>query len=207
MRPLKKMEITESSRRTWATALMHGGWWGALGMTALSVTDSVARPLGVLVVLFIGIAIAAGASRSRMRLADTIMAVFQTGLTASVALQSNTAPMVSGVCTIVADLEGRIQTAERTEVVGWINDELIDRSFEDIIPDRFLRLHLATFKQFRDSDPSRTAGVTFDIPLLREDGEEILSRMTVARIGDTLVATISATPLAMITNSNVEPVS
>lgn len=172
---------------------MHGGWWTALILTALRTTD-VWRPAtgGVVIVFLIGVAIAAGGARSRMRLSDTITQVFQTGLTAAVALQTN---VVTTACIVEADLEGNIRTIEHPEVIGWENGDLEDRPFEDLVPDRFLRLHLATLKQLREDSSEglrqgRTAGVTLNMPIVGEDKTEAPIRMTVARLGERLVISL-----------------
>lgn len=80
------VELSENTRRRVAATLAHGGWWGALLLTGMHVSTlgpDTPRSFGVVIVLFIGVAIAASLARSRMRLTDTITAVFQTGLEVS----------------------------------------------------------------------------------------------------------------------------
>jgi hypothetical protein len=60
--------------------LCQVGWWGALIMTLFDTLGYLPRAAGVLIVMFIGIAIAAGQARSRMRLTDVIVGVFQVGI-------------------------------------------------------------------------------------------------------------------------------
>lgn len=198
MRPITR-EIPETTRAKAALAFMIIGWTGAATIVALIYGDVLDNHRPGLLPL-VGLAVAATLVRSRMRLTETITQVFQAGLTTSVALQTN---VVSTACIIETDLEGRIRAVEHPEVIGWPDGELIARSFEDIVPDRFLRLHLATFKQFRDSTEVRTAGVTLNIPIVREDGEEAPTRMTIARLGDALVSTL--VPAAARIGENENP--
>lgn len=71
--------ITEERRRAGATVLACVGWFGALALTVLRTADVIPDSTGIYVVLLIGVAIAAGMSLSRMRLAKTINAVFRAG--------------------------------------------------------------------------------------------------------------------------------
>lgn len=71
--------IKEEHRRVGALILAHTGWWGALVGTALRVFNVIPQQYGVVIVLLIGVGVAAGLSLSRMRLATTIREVFKAG--------------------------------------------------------------------------------------------------------------------------------
>lgn len=182
-------DISERARRRWATALMHTGWWGGFACATLRTLKVLPDQVVVVTLFLVGVAVAASTARSRMRLSDTITQVFQTGLTTAVALQANA---VTNACVVETDLEGRIIAVEHPEIIGWHNGDLPERALDDLIPDRFLRLHLATFKQFREDseDGIRATGVTLHIPVLARDGYETPTRMTIARMGNILISTL-----------------
>lgn len=68
----------------------HGAWWAAFAWTALLTYVNLTRPItappgafqrvsGIGIILLMGVAIALGSALSRMRLAKTILTVFETG--------------------------------------------------------------------------------------------------------------------------------
>jgi hypothetical protein len=73
----------EDARRLLTRALAWGAWLTAMALTALRLTGEVGQAQGVLIVFFIGIAIAAGSALSRMHLRDTIVGAFEAGLHAA----------------------------------------------------------------------------------------------------------------------------
>lgn len=183
----------EEARERLASVLMHVGWWSALTFTFLAVSELIPRPMGTLVVLLIGVAIAASLARSRMRLADTISQVFETGLTAAVTLQSNI--LAAQVCIVETDLEGEIAASDCNSIIGWSDGDLKGKNVEDLIPDRCLRTYQTTMKEFHEPVPtqSRISGVTLYMPAVGEDGEERATRLTIARLGDTMIFTFVPT--------------
>lgn len=71
--------IREERRRTLTLVLALVGWWGALALCFLQVTEIIEQDLSVVVILCVGVAISAGLSLSRMRLAETMKNVFSAG--------------------------------------------------------------------------------------------------------------------------------
>lgn len=82
--------IPERGRRTIAAALMYGGWLACFGVflyATLSFDPSkgefAPQWVSFTFIASIGISIAAGAARGRMRLTDTIVSAFRAGMTAA----------------------------------------------------------------------------------------------------------------------------
>lgn len=176
----------------------HGAWWGALALTvALTVVNLLADPLsppsafqrvsGIFIVLMIGCGIALGSALARMRLADTIADVFETGLKVATVLQTN---VTASACMIETDIEGTVQAVEHAEVIGWRRESLMGKNIDILIPDRFLRQHQDNFRKFGNGEESRVAGATITMPCLTEAGMEQGMRLSVARLGDSLLGTL-----------------
>lgn len=176
----------------------HGSWWGALILTViLTVMNLSANPLeppntfqriaGIFIVFLIGVGIALGSALARMRLADTIADVFETGLKVATVLQTN---VTASACMVETDHEGIIQSVEHAEVIGWRRDSLIGRNVDILVPDRFLRQHQENFKRFSNGDNGRMAGTTINMPCLSEAGQELGIRLSIARLGETLLGTL-----------------
>lgn len=75
--------MKQETRHRAALVGAWGGWLTATGLTALRVTDQIGQAVGIVIVLFIGVAIACGMTLSRMRLSATIVATFQAGILAA----------------------------------------------------------------------------------------------------------------------------
>lgn len=194
---MKALKLTEDQRRTVATGLVHIGWWGALGLTITDIAivqadpaGRAARSMGIIIVLLIGVAIAASSARSRMRLADTIAAVFETGMQAAGSEPRRT-------CVMEADLEGVIQWVENADVIGWSRNALLGHKIVDLMPERFRPVHDSNVAALMASDNGREIGPTLTLSMLSQDGQEIVVQKVLSRIGhETLMATISAVPTA-----------
>lgn len=194
---MKATKLTEDQRRTAAVALVHIGWWGALTLTFLDIaviqtdpTSRAARSMGIVIVLLIGIAIAASSARSRMRLGDTIAAVFETGMQAAGAEPRRT-------CVMEASLEGVIQWVENADVIGWTRSALIGHRIQDLLPERFRAAHETNVAALLASDNGREIGPTLTLSMLTQEGQEVVVQKMLSRIGhQTLMATITAVPTA-----------
>jgi len=75
--------MNQESRQVATIAIAYGSWSLALGLTFLRTSDILPAQYSMLIVLFIGVGIAAGLRLSRMRLAHTMTAVFHAGMTAA----------------------------------------------------------------------------------------------------------------------------
>jgi hypothetical protein len=205
---MKKINFTEELRHRTALTLAHGGWWGAVVWAIVLTYFNVINPLpnppmpvqrisGIFIILLMGVGIAACSSLSRMRLSKTISKVFETGLTAAVSIH-NVSGAVHGAptCIIQCNMDGEIQSVEHGEVIGWPNGEgesLVGLTLDHIIPQDFLRVNNAALEQYRVASKSYEAAVvtTFNLPLIGADGVSRPMRLTIARLGDTLVKSIS----------------
>lgn len=204
---MSKINITEETRHKIALTLANVGWVGAVLwatlLTYLNLTHPpttapmpIQRVSGILIILLMGVGIAACSSLSRMRLSKTISKVFETGLTAAVAIH-NSAGNRSGTptCTVQCSLEGTIKSVEHGEVIGWPNGDgraLVGLTLDHIIPQEFLRVNNAALEQYRAASTSYESAVvvTFNLPLVGSDGVSRPMRLTIARLGDTLVKSI-----------------
>ncbi|MFJ9413016.1 PAS domain-containing protein [Streptomyces sp. NPDC101227] len=165
-------------------------------LTVLRTTDVLPMQAGSLIVLVIGVAIAASLALSRMRLSDTIITVFEAGLKAATVLQANAS--APSVAVVEVDYNGKIVQCEHAEVIHWTYGALHGRPLEDLIPDRYLRGHREGFERFREAGDTHVAGATLHVPVLGQDGQEHSMRLSVARIGEAFVGTLS--PNSEVTN-------
>lgn len=69
----------EDQTRRATLITMYGAWAVSIGLTVLRAVDELPQQYGVVIVVFIGVAIAAGQARTRHKLADSIVAAFETG--------------------------------------------------------------------------------------------------------------------------------
>jgi PAS domain S-box-containing protein len=180
-------------RDNWETITAVMAWFSWLGSFVLTVYVTTLplthpnRQYGILIIFWIGVAIASGLSLGRHKLARTIGATFDAGLKAATALQAN---VMAPAAVVEVDFDGKIVTVEHSEVIGWTRGNLHGRQLEELIPDRFLRSHRNGFARFKESGDSRVAGATLSVPVLTQNGEEMPVRLTVARLGDTFVGTL-----------------
>lgn len=82
--------MREETRRRATTVLAWGSWLGAFALTALLTWYNITRPPtalpttyqrvgGLIIILLMGVGIAAGQALSRMKLAETIVRAFEEG--------------------------------------------------------------------------------------------------------------------------------
>lgn len=191
--------------------LAHVGWWGTAIIIVLRAFERIPQSLGSTAILTLGFAVAASLSLSRMRLGRTVSQVFQTGLSLAVSLTTS-GPTEDGdrprAAVFRTDLEGVIKSCERTDVVGWPEEQsgqLEGRAMDTLIPDRFLSLNHAALTQYRQASAGGTdevgVVVAFNVPLRGFDGKERAFRMTIARLGDTLIKTL--VPISDTLSSNL----
>lgn len=186
------INIDEDRRGTLYRIGAWGSWWGVAGLLGINIsmggsTGGAPPWLGLVIVVLMGTGIAFGMALSRMRLASTISGVFQVGMRAAIALQSN---LHSPAGVIEVDINGQIVEVEHAEVLGWQRDKLIGQPLDCLIPDRYLRRHQEGFKAFRQSGKSRVGGATLNVPVRQPNGEEKRFRLTVARMGAIFVGTL-----------------
>ena len=187
--------MTEQQRRAAATWLTYIGWWGAFILLLIDEiavnadpNSRVARGMGILIVLLIGVAIAAGAARGRMRLTDTITSVFEAGM--------NIAEEPRRTCVMETDTKGIIQWAENPDVIGWQRNALIGHDLRDLLPERMRVVHDANVMQLMNSSNGRDVGPTLTLSMLTQGGQEITVQKVLARLGTAFIATITLVPSA-----------
>lgn len=78
-----RIELAEDDRRKATLGLAWAGWVGTGVLVILRATELVPMAWGSVAILTIGVAIAASLARSRMRLTDTIVGVFEVGVNAA----------------------------------------------------------------------------------------------------------------------------
>lgn len=121
------IDISEQGRRGIALGLAVGGWLSALVVAILDVAGIFAQhPAGVVVILLVGISIAASLSRTRMRMTDTITGVFRVGLEASRARKD------IDYCTIAFDRDGRVVSVSNGNVIGPGYKAIIGENIKDL---------------------------------------------------------------------------
>lgn len=174
----------------------HVGWWSTVIIVALRTTHILPQAASSFAFLTLGLGVTASLALSRMKLGATVSQVFQTGLSVAVSMNSS-GGMNHGTAVIRTDLEGCIKSGENTEVIGWPNGEaerLAGKRLDDLIPDRFLRINHAALTSYREASAGGTdeSGVViaFNLPIRGADGTERAFRMTIARLGDTLIKTL-----------------
>lgn len=102
----------EEHIRRGTIALMYGAWTAAIVLAGLQVTGIVAPGvLGILIVILIGVAIAAGQARVRHKLADSIVAAFETGAAESERHRSDL------IAADVREAVAHVQAARRAQEV------------------------------------------------------------------------------------------
>lgn len=184
----------------------HTAWWGAAAWsTALTWENLHSSPLkppsdfirvsGIFILLLMGVAIALGSALSRMRLGKTISGVFQTGLSIAVSMNNGrSGPYDAARAAIIrTDMDGVIKACESTEVIGWPEEGVLEgRPMDDLIPDTFVRVNHAALTQYRTAGNVGDSGVviSMNLPIMGADGKERPVRMTIARLGDTLIKTL-----------------
>lgn len=188
--------LAETHRRGLTLALAHVGWWGAFLFTVLAVRGDVSRPIGTIVIMFVGIAIAASLSLSRMRLTDTITSVFEAGLSAAVVLQTS---IDARTCVIETDQLGVIDAVENPGAIGWDSGALYGHPIVGLIGDSAGRAALAR----RIGPASAISGRTMTLPILTSGGTSSTMRVTVSRVGALHIATI--TPFTQRRRTTDEP--
>jgi len=167
--------------------LAHVGWWGTVALVGFRTMGLLPQSTGSLALLTLGLGVTASLSLSRLRLADTITAVFQTGLKAATALQAN---LQTTAAVVEVSLEGKIVQVEHAEALHWSREGLMDQPLDILIPDRFLRAHHAAFEEFRGADESHVAGATLNIPIRGENGTEWPMRLSLTRLGESFIGTV-----------------
>jgi len=185
--------MTEQQRRAAATWLTYIGWWGAFVLLLIDEiavnadpNSRVARGMGILIVLLIGVAIAAGAARGRMRLTDTITSVFEAGL--------NAVEEPRRTCVMETDTKGIIQWVENADVIGWQRNALIGHDLRDLLPERMRVVHDANVMQLMNSNSGREIGPTLTLALLTQGGQEITVQKMLSRLGTAFIATVTLMP-------------
>jgi hypothetical protein len=181
-----------------ALILAHLGWWSTAAIVIMRPLGLIPMQYGSVAVLTLGFAVAASLALSRMRLGKTISQVFQTGMTLAVNLtETNGTGGSTGCAVIRTDLSGQIKSCERVEVIGWPEEQaprLEGRTMDSLIPDRFMSINHAALTQYREASAGGTdeAGViiAFNVPIRGYDGVERGFRMTITRLGDTLIKTL-----------------
>lgn len=185
------MRLPEEHRDRLTLGLAAIGWVGALAFTILSVTAPPERPVGTVVICFTGLAIAATLARSRMRMTQTITRVFEAGLSASVALQANMQTDVP--CVVETNTAGLVLAAENTEFVGWPSGGLVGKQLVDLVGDERSRLEVKNRLNLFDGDgfDSRVISPSMALMFLDQDSCGRPMRMSIARLGDVLIATLT----------------
>lgn len=185
------MRLPEEHREWLTIGLATIGWAGALIFTILSVTQSTERPVGTVVICFTGVAIAATLARSRMRMTQTITRVFEAGLSASVALQANMQTDIP--CVVETNTAGLVLAAENTEFVGWPSGQLVGKQLVDLVGDERSRLEVKNRLAVFDGDgvDSRIISPSMALMFLDQDSCGRPMRMSIARLGDVLIATLT----------------
>lgn len=118
-------------RRT--VALAHVGWWGTAGIALLRAFDVVPQQVGSLALLTLGMAVASSLALSRMRLAETITSVFHVGLQAAITMNAN---VFTDTCIMVLDADGKVESADHADAIGWDEGELIGRELRALLTPR-----------------------------------------------------------------------
>lgn len=87
---------------------------------------------------------------------------------------------------IVVDESGRIDFASRevTPLLGYSPDELLGRSIECLVPERFRDLHLAQRHHYSQNAQARPMGVDLDLCARRKDGAELPVEIALSPIRD-----------------------
>jgi hypothetical protein len=192
MKPL----FTSDYKRTLLVA--YAGWWSTVAIVALRATDMIPQSAGSVALLTLGLGVTASLALSRMKLSSTVSQVFQTGLSVAVSLNSGNGNGGNyGTAVVRTNLEGVIDSIENPGVIGWADDQselMIGKRLDDFIPDRFLRINHAALLSYREAGAGGTdesaVVIAFNLPILGGDGVERAFRMTIARLGDTLIKTL-----------------
>jgi hypothetical protein len=107
--------MKQETRQWVIAALFYGSWAVAIILTFLRVTERLGQQWGALIILFMGVAIAAAVRLSRMRLTETMIQVYRAGVeTARVQSEERD------------EMEQRIMNAHaaaREEVVSAVQEE------------------------------------------------------------------------------------
>lgn len=196
MKPL----FTNDYKKTLFAA--HLGWWGTVALVGARALHFIPQSAGTLALLTLGLGVTASLALSRMKLSNTVNSVFQTGLSVAVSLNAASGNATGGKSAVIrCDLEGQIQSLENPEVIGWgtTSPKLVGSHLDSLIPDGYLRINHAALLQYREASGTEEAGVViaFNLPIRGEDDIERGFRMTIARLGDTLIKTL--TPISGIT--------
>lgn len=82
---------------------------------------------------------------------------------------------------IIADIDGRIVlwNAAATRLFGWNADEVLGRSLDAIIPERFRARHWAGYEQVMASGETRYGTELLQVPALHRDGGTLSIAFTV----------------------------
>lgn len=75
--------MKQETKQVLTAVIAYGSWLVAVVLTLLRSTESIPAELSMIIVLVIGVAMAAGIKLSRMRLTATMLAVFRAGVDAA----------------------------------------------------------------------------------------------------------------------------
>lgn len=179
-------KITENGRQKVVHAVSALAVAGVVAITALRMAEVVGQGYIFIVILLTYIALRADIAANRVSMAETIGGVFEAGLRAATSLQAGIA---ATACVIETDLTGDIRATDRTEAIGWSADTLVGQPADVVIPDRFLRAWQSDFRKLQQSGDARATSSSTSMQVRGQDGTERVCRMSLARLGDTYVAT------------------
>lgn len=92
-----------------------------------------------------------------------------------------------GDAVIVADPEGRVRlwTPAAERIFGYAADEVVGRSLDLIIPERFRERHWTGYHEVMRTGVTRYGADVLRVPAVRKGGEPISIAFTVALLRDT----------------------
>jgi PAS domain S-box-containing protein len=91
-----------------------------------------------------------------------------------------------GDAVIVADPEGRVRlwTPAAERIFGYTAAEVVGRSLDLIIPERFRARHWAGYREVMRTGVTRYGAEVLRVPAVRKDGQSISIAFTVALLRD-----------------------
>lgn len=118
-------------RRTLTLAWV--GWWGTGVIAVCRAFDWLPVQFGSFALLTLGMGVASSLALSRMRLAETITSVFHVGLQAAITMSAN---VFTDTCILVLDKDGKVESVDHADAIGWDEDELRGRELRALLAPR-----------------------------------------------------------------------